>query len=344
MRASRLVSLLLLLQTRGRMTAQALANELEVSVRTIYRDVDSLHAAGVPLYGDSGRDGGYQLLDGYRTRLTGLTSEEAESLFLAGLPGPAAELGLGSVVAAASLKLMAALPPELRDRAGRISSRFHLDAPSWYHDPDDTPFLAAVANAVWHERVLRIRYHRWKAPQDVTRTLEPYGLVLKAGRWYLVARGTGSLATYRVSQILSLETLDTPFTRPPDFDLPSYWRSYLNDFESRRHRGSALIRLSPSAVARLPDCMPAAVVTAVTTTAQPLADGWLQARIPIESNAHAIADLLRLGPDVEILAPPDLRTLMTETIRALSAHYLPTAETPPRSIHTPPTYPQPPQT
>src|SRR6266498_2330111 len=168
-RASRLVSVLLLVQTRGRLTARQLADELDVSVRTIYRDVDSLHAAGVPLYGDAGRAGGYQLLDGYRTRLTGLTSEEAESLLLAGLPGPAAELGLGSVVAAASLKLMAAMPPELRDRAGRISSRFHLDAPSWYHDPEETPYLAAVADAVWHERVVRIRYHWWKEPQEVTR-------------------------------------------------------------------------------------------------------------------------------------------------------------------------------
>lgn len=304
------------------MTAQALADELEVSVRTIYRDVDSLHAAGVPLYGDSGRDGGYQLLDGYRTRLTGLTSEEAESLFLAGLPGPAAELGLGSVVAAASLKLMAALPPELRDRAGRISSRFHLDAPSWYHDPDPSPYLAAVADAVWHERVLRIRYHRWKAPQDVTRELRPYGLVLKAGRWYLVAQGTRSLATYRVSQIFSLETLEERFTRPTGFDLAAYWKSYLDDFEARRHRGTAIVRLSSSGVERLPDCMPAAVVTAVAATGRELDDGWTQAEIPIESVGHAAADLLRLGPDVEVLGPPELRERMIDTVRVLAGWYL----------------------
>jgi predicted DNA-binding transcriptional regulator YafY len=321
-RASRLVSLLLLLQTRGRMTAQSLADELEVSVRTIYRDVDSLHAAGVPLYGDSGRDGGYQLLDGYRTRLTGLTSEEAESLFLAGLPGPAAELGLGSVVAAASLKLMAALPPELRDRAGRISSRFHLDAPSWYHDPDSTPYLAAVADAVWHERVLRIRYHRWKAPQDVTRVLQPYGLVLKAGRWYLVARGSGALATYRVSQILSLETLEERFTRPAGFDLAGYWKSYLDDFEARRHRGTAVIRLSPPGVERLPDCMPGAVVSAVAATGRLLDDGWTQAEIPIESVGHAVADLLRLGPDVEVVGPAEVRERMIDTVRVLAGWYL----------------------
>jgi predicted DNA-binding transcriptional regulator YafY len=216
---------------------------------------------------------------------------------------------------------MAALPAELRDRAGRISSRFHLDAPSWYHDPDSTPFLAAVADAVWNERVLRIRYHRWKAPQDVTRVVEPYGLVLKAGRWYLVARGTGRPVTYRVSAIRSLESLDERFIRSSDFDLAGYWRSYVDDFEASRHRGEATILLSPHGVERLPDCQPDAVVKAVAATGIPDPGGWVRAVIPIESVGHAAADLLRLGADVEVLAPAELRERMADTVRVLAERY-----------------------
>src|SRR5579863_4394064 len=271
MRASRLVSLLLLLQARGRMTAAQLAAELEVSVRTVYRDVESLHEAGIPLYGDAGHRGGYQLLDGYRTRLTGLSADEARALVLSGLPGPASEMGFGPVLAAARLKLLAALPPELGDQVGRVQARFHLDAPGWYAPTDEAPLLPAVAGAVWHGRVLQVRYRRWKEPTDVDRRLEPYGLVLKAGRWYLVA-GPGP-RTYRVDQILDLQVLDEQVSVPAGFDLAGYWQGYLADSHARLHRADAEVRLAPAAAARLgvPACAPA----------DP--GGWVRAVVPIES-------------------------------------------------------------
>ncbi|MDP9866187.1 MULTISPECIES: helix-turn-helix transcriptional regulator [Streptosporangium] len=322
MRASRLLSLLMLLQTRGRMTAQELAAELEVSVRTVYRDVESLHSAGVPLYGDAGPSGGYRLLDGYRTRLTGLTSGEAQALFLAGMPGPAAELGLGSVVTAAQLKLMAALPVELRDRAGRIRERFHLDTPNWYHGADETPYLAAVADAVWNERRLEIRYRRWKAPQEVLRTLEPYGLVLKAGRWYLIARAGQDLRTYRVSQILELHALPETFERPAGFDLAAHWNGALEEFEARLHQGEAVIRLSPHGMERLPDMARPALLRAAEATARPPGpDGWTQVTVPIESLPNALSEFLRFGVDLEVVSPAELRDLMAETARSLARRY-----------------------
>src|SRR3954464_5539639 len=239
MRASRLVSLLLLLQSRGGQTAAELARELEVSVRTIHRDVDALSASGVPIYADRGPHGGIRLVDGYRTRLTGMTADEAEALFLAGVPGPAAELGLGTVVAAARLKVLAALPTELRARASRLPhrfppptglrarasrlvERFHLDAAAWYHPDEAVPHLGALSEAVWECQRVQIGYDR--GDKTVDRVLEPLGLVLKAGVWYLIAAADGQPRTYRVSRVSRVTTLDdATFERPGEFDLAAFW-------------------------------------------------------------------------------------------------------------------------
>ncbi|MGX1565572.1 helix-turn-helix transcriptional regulator [Streptomyces sp. NPDC055506] len=313
MKSSRLVSILLLLQTRGRMTAAELAEELEVSVRTVYRDVEALGAAGIPLYGDAGHAGGYRLLDGYRTRLTGFTTGEAEALFLAGAPAAAAQLGLGSVLAAAQLKVRAALPPELRVHADRISGRFHLDAPGWYTDADDTPYLPAVADAVWSGRVLHVLYRRWREPTDVERRLEPYGLVLKAGRWYVVA-GPGP-RTFRVDQILELTTGDEEFSRPADFDLAAYWAAYQRDFHDRLYRGEAAVRLAPGTTLTGP------AGEAVRRDGRTDEDGWTRATVPIESVEHAHAEFLRLGTAIEVLAPEELRSRIARTVAELAERY-----------------------
>lgn len=295
------------------MTAAQLAEELEVSVRTVYRDVEALSAAGVPLYGDAGHAGGYRLLDGYRTRLTGLTIEEAEALFLAGVPGPAAELGLGSVLAAAQLKVRAALPAELRTHADRISGRFHLDAPGWYTDGEEAPFLPAVADAVWNSRVLHVVYRRWREPTDVERRLEPYGLVLKAGRWYVVA-GPGP-RTFRVDQILELAASDEEFKRPEAFDLAAHWKAYQRDFHDRLYRAEAVVRLAPGAALTGP------LARAVATNGPAHDDGWIQATVPIESVDHAHGEFLRLGTDVEVLQPPELRERIARTAAELAERY-----------------------
>ncbi|MFG2052466.1 helix-turn-helix transcriptional regulator [Micromonospora sp. NPDC048930] len=322
MRASRLVSLLLLLQTRGRMTAQELADALEVSVRTVYRDVESLGAAGVPVYADRGPAGGYRLLEGYRTRLTGLTAPEAEALFLAGMPGPAAELGLGPVVAAAELKVLAALPDELADRGGRMRQRFHLDAPGWFRHPEPTPHLAALARAVWEDRLVQMRYRRWRAPREVTRVVAPLGVVLKAGRWYLVASCAEQLRTYRVSAVLDVVVSDERCERPADFDLAAYWREWTQRYERDVYRDQARVRMTVAALEYMPYVFPPEMSRAARAAAgEPDEHGWLETTVPIESVKHAHTELLKLGAEVEVLEPVELRERFTATARALARLY-----------------------
>ncbi|WP_433469729.1 helix-turn-helix transcriptional regulator [Spirillospora sp. CA-128828] len=329
MRATRLLSLLLLLQTRERMTARELATELDVSIRTVYRDVESLSAAGVPVYADRGPDGGYRLLNGYRTRLTGLTAAEAESLTLSALPGPASQLGLGDALAA-ELKLMAALPPDLRSRATRIRERFHLDAPGWFRSPDQVPHLHTIADAVWNQHPIDVLYRRWQRPQQVTRTLDPLGVVLKAGTWYLIAHPTGHDTpqpprTYRISRVLSLTVRPGHFDRPEGFDLATYWAAYAERFEADSYREHATVRLSPDGLTRsqilLPPVMARAALEGATT---PGPDGWTHHTLPIESVRHAHVEFLKLGADVEVLGPPELRDMIAATARALADRYTPT--------------------
>ncbi|MCL7377643.1 YafY family protein [Streptomyces sp. 35G-GA-8] len=322
MSASRLLSVLLLLQSRGRVSARELADELGVSVRTAYRDMARLQAAGVPVYAEPGRGGGYQLVDGYRTRLTGMSEGEARALFFAGLPGPAADLGLEAEMTAARLKLLAALPTGLREEAVRTAAVFHLDAPGWYREPEPTPYLPVFVDAVLSQREVDVHYRRWRAPQEVRRRLRPYGLVLKSGIWYLVAAARNRIATYRVTQVLDAVPSDERFSRPGDFDLGAYWTSYLDDFQARRYTGTATIRLSPRGRRRLPDNVSPEVVRAVDTTASAVGDdGWVEAVIPTESTEHACGELLRLGVDVEVVAPPELRRAMADTVGVLARAY-----------------------
>ncbi len=319
MRASRLLSILLLLQTRGRMTAAALADEFETSIRTIHRDIDQLSAAGIPVYAERGRSGGFQLLDGFRTRLTGLTPAEAEALFLVGLPGPAADLGLREPTADAQLKLLAALPAEGRAGAARVAGRFHLDPVGWFRNAEAADVLPALAEAVWKARRVRVRYESWAGP--VERDLEPLGLTLKAGAWYLVAQVGGKSRTYRVSAIQTLEPTQETFARPADFNLAAYWAEWARDFEARLFRGQARLRLSSEGLQRLARLAPAVAEAGAKSAGPPDANGWMAVEIPIESIDHAAGEILKLGAEAEVVAPPELRRKLAQTAQALSAIY-----------------------
>jgi predicted DNA-binding transcriptional regulator YafY len=320
MRASRLISVLLLLQSRGRMTAQQLADELEVSVRTVYRDVEELSASGIPVFADRGAHGGFQLVEGYRTRLTGLTPQEAETLFLSGYPGPAAELGLGTVLAAAQLKVLAALPPELRSRASRIRQRFHLDAPGWFSEPDVTPYLQQIAEAVWSDRRLQMRYRR-SDDQVVERSIDPLGVVLKAGVWYLVARSADDLRTYRISRIVELATSEERFVRPEDFDLAGHWERSVSAYESSLPSFAATFRVHERSVWRIYELAGSIRAREAIDAASVDPQGWRTLTIHLGDMGYAASQILAFGADVVVLEPDEFRAMVAESAREMARLY-----------------------
>jgi predicted DNA-binding transcriptional regulator YafY len=304
MRASRLLFILTTLQARGRASARALADEYGVSLRTIYRDVDALSAAGIPIYSERGNQGGYRLLDGYRTRLNGLSALEAEALFLSGLSGQAAELGLEAACTSARDKLLAALPAEVREGAGRMRVRFHLDVPGWFEASERPACLPQLAQAVWGEQPVRIRYRSWTAEKE--RVLDPLGIVLKGGAWYLVARSGTGVRTYRVSRIRELQLLDGRIDRSEEFDLPAYWAESARRFEQEQHPERATLRLSPWGIKMMEAFLPPfAVAHAALGEASP--DGWRTVTLPVGPVQHAAYELLRFGAEAEVLAPDALR-------------------------------------
>lgn len=310
---------------RGRSTAADLAAEFEVAVRTIYRDLDALSAAGVPVHAERGRGGGMVLAPGWRISLTGLTEQEARSLPLAGLAGAMRDLGWGVEAADVQLKLLASLPPDAAADAGRIAERFHVDPLPWYHRSEALPLLPELAQAVWEERRVRVVYESWTDRRE--RTLSPLGLVLKGGLWYLVAcaegRGkAGAVRTYRVSGILNLRVLATAAQRPAGFVLAVHWPASVAEFEARLLSGRATVRLSPAGLEILRATQPAAAAWALRT-AKPAVGaaqscGWITAELPTESEAYAARQLLRLGTEVEVLAPASLRAAVAQEAAAVA--------------------------
>jgi len=316
MRASRLVALLLHLQARGSANAPELAELLGVSVRTIYRDISALQAAGAPLWTETGPGGGVRLIEGWRTELDGLTTEEAAALFLGGPPGVVDDLGLGPVLAAAQVKMLAALTPEAAVRATAARSRFLLDAPGWFHrhEPDDA--LATVAGALWADRRLDLRYRRGEG--CVHRRVDPLGLVLKAGVWYLVACHRGGLRTYRVSRIVEVQPRPETFERPVDFDLAAAWAETSADFDRSILREVVRVRVSPGGARLLSAAVPSAATAQAVAGAAPAdSEGWIELDLAVESEAVAHHQLTSLGADVEVLAPLSLRAAMAATGEAM---------------------------
>ena len=305
MRADRLLSLLMLLQSRGKTTAEALAKELEVSVRTIYRDVEALSIAGVPVYAERGPGGGVALVDSYRTNLTGLNEDEARALFMLSIPAPLDQLGVGQELKAALRKLSAALPATRRHDEIHVRQRIHLDSVWWFQEQEPVPHLPTVQKAVWEDRKLWLRY-RSRFDTEIERLVDPYGLVAKTGIWYVVCARDGLMRVYRMSRILEAQPADEYFERPNDFDLATFWQAWCAEFEESRAYYPVIARIAPAFIPYLSHAFGPTMHDKIAQ-AVPDAQGWITLELPFETLEAARERILGLGSAVEVLEPEPLR-------------------------------------
>ena len=307
MRADRLVSILLLLQMNRRMTARELAERLEVSERTIHRDMESLGAAGVPVLAERGAGGGWMLMDGYRTNLTGLNDAEVQALFLSGPASVLADLKLDKASDAALIKLLASLPAVSRRDAEYARQRLHVDVSGWNRQEETVPCLHALQEAVWQGRRARLGYRRGVGGDDcevVERTVDPLGLVAKGSVWYLVANVGGETRSYRVSRVASVEVLEEPCARPEGFDLAAFWERSNREFKDRFPRFYARFRARADVV---PLMHFAGRFARVEEVGEPDAEGWVEVRMRFQFDREACEFALSFGPTVEIVEPEELR-------------------------------------
>jgi predicted DNA-binding transcriptional regulator YafY len=313
MKADRLLSTLLLLQAHGRLTGRELARRLEVSRRTVHRDMEALSAAGVPVFALRGASGGWQLDDGWRTRVPGLDEAELRALLMA-QPRILGDARLARAAERALDKLMAALPASLREQAASIRQRLYVDTTGWGGVPENLSMLPIVQDAVARDRKLAMRY--WPAGRErVERTVDPLGLVAKGGTWYLVARKPDGLRTYRVSRIEEARLLDQPCERPTDFDLAAYWTASTEELRRGRKRYEATLRLDPRAAHSLRTWRP----TAAAQAGEPEAAGWVTLRVQFDDEEQARFVALGLGPRVDVVEPGNLRERVEADVAAAMA-------------------------
>jgi predicted DNA-binding transcriptional regulator YafY len=302
------------------MTADDLAEELEVSPRTIYRDLDALSLAGVPVYADRGPSGGISLLDDYRTNLTGLTQNEVRSLFMFTVPGLFADLEADKTQEAATLKLLASLPSPFQQDAELARQRIHLDPAAWFQPPEATPHLSTLQDAIWKNQRLRIVYRRADG-NWVKRLVDPYALVAKTSVWYLVAGAMRGVFTYRVSRIQEAEITDSTFERPADFDLPTYWTKWCADFEAQHDQYQVTLRLPPKGIPLLIQMFGEGIHALVENSGSVDDQGCCTLTLTFESPDDACRKLLGLGTAIEIIRPQELRDRMLTTAQELVAFY-----------------------
>lgn len=308
---------MMLLQVRRRMTARDLAERLEVSERTIHRDMEALSAAGVPVFAERGAGGGWTLPDGYETDLTGLSPDEVQAVFLTRPSRLLADLGLDRAAEGAAAKLLAALPSGQRRGAEFISQRIHIDAAGWGQPDERTAALPALQDALWRDRQAVITYQS-NDSEPFERLLSPLGLVAKGSVWYLVALVDGGIRTYRVSRMPAVRVTDLPCERPQDFDLAKYWTEQSREFIASLPRYPALVRVAPEIVPRLRF---AGRFARIERQESPATDGWSKVEIRFETIDEAREYVLGFGGFIEVLEPAELREVVIAQAKAVLEFY-----------------------
>jgi predicted DNA-binding transcriptional regulator YafY len=321
MRADRLLATLLLLQNRGRVTAAFLAKELEVSIRTIYRDIDALSASGVPIYTDRGPGGGISLLESFRTDLTGLTNEEVTALFYLSNPSPLADLGLNQQIKGALIKLRSALPVSQNHEDDNIHQRLLLDWVGWHNTEEKSPFLRTVQQAVWHDNKLAIHYHFMIREQTVRQIISPYSLVAKAGKWYLIGASPSRIRVYQLSNIISVDLLSDKFERPSTYDLRAFWRDWCQRFEERRSLFRVQVRIHPNLLPFVDYIFGSQVSQNENSSSQKNPDRWIPMTLFFESFEAAREKILSCGRAVEVVAPYALRVSIIDYAKQIISFY-----------------------
>jgi len=318
MRADRLFSIVLLLQSHRHLTSRDLAGRLEVSARTIHRDMEALSGAGIPVVAERGTGGGWSLLGEYRTNLTGLNEAEIQSLFVSKPSRLLADLNLEKAAEGAFLKLLAALPSVYRRGAEHARQRIYVDVTGWNRAEEAVPLLHELQEAVWQERRLRILYGRGECDAAAERTVDPLGLVAKGSVWYFVAAVDGEVRSYRVSRVLKVEVLDEQCARPPDFDLAAFWEQSSAKFRAHLPQYRARVRVRQEIVARMPY---AGRFARIEQTGQPDAEGWVEVSLRFDVEEMACEYALSFGMQLEVLEPLALREKVLAAARSVVEFY-----------------------
>lgn len=316
MRADRLLSIMLLLQVHRRLTARELAQRLEVSERTIHRDMEALSCSGIPVVAERGTGGGWSLMEEYRTNLTGLNEYEIQTLFLARPSHVLSDLGLHKASEGALIKLLAALPAVRRQDAEYVSQRIHIDTSGWHNRAEAIPALPILQQAIWQEHKICFTYSRGETP--VERIAAPLGLVAKGSTWYLVAMVEGQSRSYRVSRIQSVRIMEEAYVRPPDFDLAAFWTQSSRDFTSTLRWYQATVRATPEVVPRIYGSSRLFRIEQTDAIDQ---DGWLTFHFGFDTPYEACAYILSFGDQVEVLEPAELRAEIIQQAARVLEHY-----------------------